>query len=119
MPPAIIAALIGAGTAGTEMGLQASGALSPGTGGGQAAAAAATQSQETALKNQEQQAFKQFAPDVQSSTGGALSNPAFAQMVAELAGSPQDIGLAQQTVFGNVSPTFGTSSGPGLASTVG
>ena len=122
MPPAIIAALIGAGVTGTEMGLQASGAFQPST------TAATDKAQQTALaqqKAQEAQAFKQFAPDVQSTTGGALSNPAFAQMVAELAGQPGDIGLAQQTIFGNQPQpgqqpgTVFSGPGPGLASTVG
>jgi hypothetical protein len=109
MPPAIIAAVIGAAATATDIGLQASGALAPSTSGQEKALMASEQKQQEALKQQEAQAFKRFAPDVQSATGGALTDRSFAQMVAELAGQPGDIGLAQQTVFG-------TQTGSGLAS---
>lgn len=95
---ALLPALITAGTAGTEIGLQASGAFQPST---TAANNALEQKNEAALKAEQEQAFKRFAPDVQSQTGGALSDASFAQTVAELAGQPGDIGLAQQTIFGN------------------
>lgn len=101
MPQGLIAllpALIGAGTAGTEIGLQASGAFQPST---TAATNALEQKDQAALKAQEAEAFKRFAPDVQAQTGGSLSDASFAQTVAELAGQPGDIGLAQQTIFGN------------------
>lgn len=107
MPQALVAllpALITAGTAGTEIGLQASGAFQPSTSGQTAALEKQTQDQQAAMKAQEAQAFKHFAPDVQSQTGGALSDASFAQTVAELAGQPGDIGLAQQTIFGTTTP---------------
>lgn len=115
MPPAVIAAIIGAGVTATDIGLQASGAFQPSTSG---QVAAQEQSQEAQQKAAEQQAFKHFAPDVQSQTGGSLSDTSFASLVAELAGQPGDIGLSQQTIFGNTNnPGSGLPETPsGLAS---
>jgi len=112
MPEGLIAllpALIPAATAGTEVGLQLSGALTPSTSSGptQQQLQQQQQQQQQALTTQEQAAFKHAAPDAQSQTGGALSDPSFAAMVAELSGSPADVGLAQQTLFGST---------PGLSS---
>ena len=103
------------------MGLQASGAFQPST------TAATDKAQQTALaqqKAQEAQAFKQFAPDAQAQTGGALADPAFAALVASMTGNPGDIGLAQQTIFGNPQQpqqpsTVFSGPGAGLASAVG
>lgn len=110
---AVLPALIGAGTAATGIGLQASGALSPSTSG---------QVKQQELLNQEEQQkqqqtseqalFKRFAPDAQANTGGSLSDTSLAALITELSGNPGDIGLAQQTVFGN-SPGLTTTS-PGL-----
>lgn len=122
MPQGLIAllpALITAGTAGTEIGLQASGALTPSTSG---ATRAANQTAQEQQKAAEAQAFKRFAPDVQENVGGSVSNPAFAQIVAELQGTPGDIGTAQQAIFGTNQGQPGTVFSPttgGLASSVG
>jgi len=111
MPPAIIAALIGAGVSGTSLGLEASGAI-----GGSSGPSAADQEKLTQEANQksqqtqEQAAFKHFAPDAQAATGGSLSDSSFASMVSELSGAPADTNLAQQTIFGT---TPGLSSGGG------
>ena len=63
--------------------------------------------QQKQQQQQEQQLFKHFAPDAQSQTGGALGDASLSSMIAELSGSPGDMNLAQQTVFG---------TGPGTAS---
>lgn len=114
---ALLPALITAGTAGTEIGLQASGALTPSTSGSTAAATAAAQEQQ---KQQEAQQMRAVAGSAQEQAPG-LSDASMSQLIATLAGSPGDIGLAQQTVFG--SPTPGTNvfsgSGSGLATSVG
>jgi hypothetical protein len=107
MPPAIIAALIGAAVTGTTTGLEASGAI--GGGGGPSLSQAEQQQQQQQVQNnkqltaQEQQAFKQFAPDAQAATGGSLSDQSFSALVSELAGQPGDIQLAQQTIFPSTS----------------
>lgn len=108
--PPIIAALIGLAGTGVTTGLEASGALGGG-GGGPSAQQIATQENQANQKSQqlqEQQAFKRFAPDAQAQTGGALSDTSLSAMIAELAGSPADTNLAQQTLFGNA---------PGLSTT--
>jgi hypothetical protein len=98
----MIPALIGAGTAGTEIGLSASGALSPSTSGAtKDAARLQAEMQQKQQQQQEQAAFKRFAPDAQAQTGGALGDQSLSAMIAELSGSPADTNLAQQTVFGN------------------
>lgn len=105
IPVPIIAALIGAGVSGTEIGLQASGAFQPSTSGAtQADQAALAKQQADAKAAQEKQLFAHAAPDVQARTGGSLADPSFAAMVAEMAGAPADVNLAQQTIFGNASP---------------
>lgn len=107
----IIAALIGAGTTGITTGLEAAGTFTPSSNSAQLKEQQ-TQDQINATKQQalqKQEIFKRFAPDVQSATGGALADKSFSQMVAELSGSPGDIGLAQQTIFGSGTP--GQNSG--------
>ena len=104
----LIPALIGVATTGTSIGLQASGALSPSTSGQQQQQQLLQQEQQQKQQQQqEQQLFKHFAPDAQSQTGGALGDASLSSMIAELSGSPGDMNLAQQTVFG---------TGPGTAS---
>lgn len=118
LPAPIIAALIGAGVTGTTTGLEASGALSPGGGGPspQQLQMQNMQQQQKQQQQQEQQAFRHFAPDVQSSTDGALDPSSFASMVSKLSGAPADINLAQQTIFGGQTPGLSSStSGTGLA----
>jgi hypothetical protein len=109
---ALLPALIGAGTAGTEIGLQASGALSPGSSGPSAAdqQKLLQEANQKSQQTQEQMAFKNAAPDAQTQTGGALADSSFASMVASLTGAPSDVNLAQNTIFGN---TPGLSSGGG------
>lgn len=111
----IVAALIGAGVTGVTTGLEASGAIGGGGGPSQSQLQQQQlqqqQQQQKQQQTQEQAAFKQFAPDAQAQTGGALSDRAFSALVAELSGAPADINLAQQTVFG-ASPTsspYGTT----------
>lgn len=117
MPPAIIAALIGAGVTGVTTGLEASGTFQPST-------TAATNAQEDQLKQQQdaarkqqeqtlQAAFKRFAPDAQAQTGGSLSDASFASLVSELSGAPANTELAQQTLFPD---TTNSGGGSGLAS---
>jgi hypothetical protein len=123
MAPAVIAALIGAGTAGTEMGLQASGALTPSTSGSAADLAKQTAAQEQQMTQEKQQALRQAAPFAQEQTGGYTADPATSALIASIAGSPADIGLAQQTVFGGAQQpnifeaTQSPMSTPGLATT--
>lgn len=114
MPPVLaVAPLLALAAGGITTGLEVSGAIGGGGGGNQTAALQQqNEQQQAALKAQEEQAFKHFAPDVQSATGGSLSDASFAQTVAELAGNPSDIGLAQQTIFGNTN-----NPGSGLPST--
>lgn len=114
----IIAALIGAGTAGTEMGLQATGALTPSTSSSTTSAADAAKAAEAQQKASEAQAFKHFAPDAQVASGGFIDPASLAALDATYAGSPGDITLAQQTIFGNTNPTYGTTPPGGLASSV-
>lgn len=110
MPQAL--ALLPLALAGTTTGLELSGAFQPSTGGQEKALEAENAKQAAALKAQEEQAFRRFAPDVQAQTGGSLSDASFAQTVAELAGQPGDLGLAQQTIFGNTN-----NPGSGIPST--
>lgn len=115
---ALLPALITAGTAGTEIGLQASGAFSPSTSG---ATAEATKAAEAAAKEREAQNMRAVAGNAQQQAPG-LGDASMAQLIASLAGSPGDIGLAQQTVFGNPpsgSNVFSGSGASGLASSVG
>ena len=103
--------LVPAAIAGTETGLQLSGAFQPDTSGQMRAM---EQQQEAAAKSQAEQraqAFRHFAPDVQASTGGALTDRSFASMVAELSGYGGDIGQAQHAIFGE---SGGLDSGGGL-----
>lgn len=97
----VLAALITAGVSGTEIGLQASGAFQPSTSAQTKAIEDQAKSQQLALQQQKQQAFRQFAPDAQAQTGGALADRSFAQMVAEMSGNPGDLNLAQNTLFGD------------------
>ena len=118
MPPAIVAALIGAAVTGTTTGLEASGAIGGGSSGPSAADLQKQQEQQAeaqkkAEADQKAALFRRFAPDAQSQTGGALSDPSFASMVAELSGAPGDIGLAQQTLFGGGTNTPGLATGGG------
>ena len=112
--PAIIAALIGAGVTGTTTGLEASGAIGGGSSGPSAAQLEAAQNQQNqkTMQSQEQQAFRQFAPDAQAQTGGALSSSSLSSLIAELSGAPNDVNLAQQTIFGNA-PGLSTGSPTG------
>lgn len=110
---ALLPLLIPAATAGTEIGLQASGALSGGGSSGPSAQQLQLQQQEAAQKQQqtqEQEAFKNFAPNAVAQTGGALDPASLAAMTSELSGSPADVGLAFQTLFPNQP---GTASGAG------
>ena len=100
---ALLPALSGAGTAGTEMGLQASGALTPTTPGtpGDTAAAQAALAQK--MQPQQQQISPALAPALQENVGGAVSQGQLQQILAELtggSGTMGDMGTAQQTVFG-------------------
>jgi len=98
----LIPSLITAGTAGTEIGLQASGALSPSTSGANNnAQLLATEAQQKQQQTQQQEMFKGAAPNAQAQTGGSLSDSSLSAMIAELSGSPGDIGSAQQTIFGS------------------
>jgi hypothetical protein len=112
MPEGLIAllpALIGAGTAGTEIGLSASGALSPSTSGAtQDAQLLAKETQQKQQQTQQQELFKGAAPNAQAQTGGSLGDSSLSAMIAELSGSSGDLGAAQQTVFGT---TPGLSTG--------
>lgn len=116
---ALLPALITAGTAGTEIGLQASGAFQPST---TASTQAATQAAEAAAKQREGQSMRAVAGNAQEAAPG-LSDASMAQLIATMVGSPGDIGLAQQTVFGNPpssgTTVFGGSGQSGLATTVG
>lgn len=104
----LLPSLITAGVTGTSIGLQASGALSPSTtGAANAQEIAANQAQQKQQQTAEQEAFKSFAPAAQAQTGGALADPSLSAMIAQLSGSPADVNLAQQTLFGNA---------PGLSS---
>jgi hypothetical protein len=106
----LLPALIGAGVAGTTTGLQAAGTFSPSTTKATEQQQLLQQEQQQKTQQQqEQQLFKHFAPDAQGQTGGALGDASLSSMIAELSGSPGDINLAQQTVFGT-SP--GTASSP-------
>lgn len=109
----IVAALIGAGVSGTTLGLEASGALTPGSSGpsAQEQQLTADQKAQKAQEDQLKQIFKHFAPDAQANTGGALSDNSFAQLVAELSGQPGGMELAKQTIFGGTSQ----ETQPGLA----
>lgn len=113
-------------TAGTEIGLQASGALQPSTSGQlKEQQRLAAEQQQKQQQTMEQSLFKHFAPDAQGQTGGALGDQSLSAMIAELAGAPGDINLAQSTIFGQnpqnppggaTEPTPG-AGGPGLSST--
>ena len=101
--------LLAAGaTAGTSIGLDLS------QGGGSSGPSAQqeqtlmNQQNQASQQKQEQEAFRQFAPNAQSQTGGSLSDTSLSSMIAELSGSPADTNLAQQTIFGSQS---GLSSG--------
>ena len=112
---ALIPALVSAGTAATEIGLQASGAFQPSTSAQTKALEQQTADQQKQLQDAKMQAFRKFAPDAQGQTGGALTDKSFSQMVAELAGEPGDLNLAQKTLFGGEGgDTTGLSSGGGL-----
>jgi hypothetical protein len=119
MPEALawIIPLVSAGVGGTEMGLNIAGVgqPSPGDAAKKQQAMLDKQKQDEAkqLALQKQEMFKHFAPDVQSATGGALTDQAFSQMVATLSGSPGDIGLAQQTIFGNSDTGLSTGTAGG------
>jgi len=98
---ALIAALIGAGTTGTVTGLEASGAI--GGSGGPSASQEQTlmnQQNQAAQQKQEQAAFKGFAPTEQANTSGSLDAGSMSAMIAAATGSPADVNLAQQTIFG-------------------
>jgi uncharacterized membrane-anchored protein YhcB (DUF1043 family) len=113
MPQSLLAwiPLIAAGvTSGTSLGLTLSGAGQPSQGALlKEEQQMQLQQQQQQQQKQEQELFKHFAPDVQSATGGALADRSFSDMVAELSGSGSDLGLAQQTIFGNQQP--GLASG--------
>lgn len=112
---ALLPALITAGTTATEIGLQASGAFQPSTSAQTKALEEQTANQQKQLQDAKMQAFRKFAPDVQGQTGGALTDKSFSQMVAELAGEPGDLNLAQKTLFGDQSGEGGgLASGGGL-----
>ena len=112
MPQAFLAllpALITTATTGTEIGLQASGALGGGGGGNNTAALLAQQeANQKAQQTAQQEAFKSAAPAAQAQTGGALSDTSLSALIAELSGNPGSIGSAQQTIFGT---TPGLSAG--------
>jgi len=110
VPLATIATLASAGVAGTELGLNLSGAGQPSQGDAMKQLQTQNQQQQQELAQQKEQAFKHFAPDAQAATGGALSDQSFSALVAELSGQPGDVNLAQQTIFGTPK-----SSGSGLA----
>lgn len=57
---------------------------------------------------QRSQAFKQFAPDVQSATGGSLTDPSFANMVQMITGMPAGGGgsMAGGGGSGSLTDTF-------------
>jgi len=94
--------LISAAATATVGGLEASGVIGGSSGpSAQQIETAQNQQNQKTQQAQEQQAFRQFSPDAQSQTGGSLSNTSLASMIAELAGSPSDTNLAQQTIFGN------------------
>jgi hypothetical protein len=68
--------------------------------------------QATANKNlqlQQSQLDKQVAPDVQSETGGSLSDAPFAAQVGALSGQPGNLQNIMRAIFGDSL----TSSGPG------
>jgi hypothetical protein len=107
--------LIAAGaTTGTEVGLQLSGALTPSTtGAANAEEIAANQAQQRQQQTAEQEAFKSFAPQAQAQTGGSLADPSLSSLIAQLSGSPADVNLAQQTLFGNAPGLSSNSLGGG------
>jgi hypothetical protein len=61
------------------------------------------------LRRAKDQMLRRAMPDAQSQTGGALTDSSFAAMVAELAGLPGDIGMAQKLLG-----IPGTGSGAGV-----
>jgi len=101
LSPAIIAALIGAGTSvgveGVNLGLQATGAFQPGSNQSQLQAQQAAQ--QKALQTQQQESFKLAAPNAQERAPG-LAPDAFARLVQELSGSGGSLDLAKQSIFG-------------------
>ena len=105
----VIAALISAGVAGTGMGLQASGALTPDQPNPNPALSTQNTALQKQLASQTSQATGQAAPFAAEQTGGFLADPAFAAQVADLIGQPGNIGEVQASL--------GSSSmySPGLA----
>jgi hypothetical protein len=90
--------LLAAGaSAGTSIGLDLS------QGGGPSAQQEQTlinQQNQSAQQKAEQQAFRTFAPNTQAQTSGSLDAGSMSEMIAAATGSPADINLAQQTIFG-------------------
>jgi hypothetical protein len=109
MPPVIIASVIAAAAATAKLGADAAGVGQPSTSAQTKAIEDQTKANQQAQLDAKQQAFKTFAPDAQGQTGGALTDKSFSQLVAEMAGNPGDLQLAQNTIFG----PGGGSGGPG------
>ncbi|HEV2521034.1 MAG TPA: hypothetical protein VGT24_01525 [Candidatus Acidoferrales bacterium] len=110
MPPAIIAAVIGAAASTAELGAQLAGVGQPSTG------ISPTQKLKTALANKNTQAatLANDIPNIEGQTGGSVS-PQYAAKVAEAgtgtggaSGSAENAGIAE--IFGNL---FGNSEGLG------
>lgn len=111
MPPAIIAAVIGAAATATEAGLQIAGVGQPGT-----PKVSGIDKLQTALANKKTQAatIANQIPGIEGQTGGSVS-PQYAAKVAEttsgaggVGGSTENAGIAE--IFGNL---FGDSSSLG------
>lgn len=105
MPEALVSilpALITVGATGVTTGLEASGVIGGSSGPSvQSQELANQEQQQKQQQQQEQQLFKQYAPNAQAQTGGSLSDTSLSALISQLSGAPQDINLAQQTVFGN------------------
>ena len=129
MPPVVIAAIIGAAVTATEIGLQASGALTPNS----PKVSTAPQPLTAQQNAQQTAAVGQQLPNLQSLTGGSLSPEYAAQFGAVNAGvanSPQSTGNIQEAInqfFGLTAPgstgltpsAGGASGGPGITSLTG
>jgi hypothetical protein len=97
----MITALTAVGSAGTTIGLDASGALSPSSGpSAKQEQTLLNKQNQAAQQKQEQAAFRGAEPTTQAQTSGSLDNQSMSALIAQLTGAPADMNLAQQTIFG-------------------
>jgi hypothetical protein len=112
MPAAIplIAAIVG--IAGTGFSVYEAVKGPSGSGGADPAAAQAQALKDKqAQQQQELQMLRRAAPNAQAATGGSLTDAGFASLVANLAGLPGDVNLAETLLKGGNTP--GTPLNPG------